>query len=126
MKNICYPQVTQTPLLTLLLRKPSFGFVRPNSATCILANKDGLFVSCCELARNANPDSNPVAPTKPDGVSDGNWIKPIRRKAGTQSYASTARSNRSSPREAPISEKRSSKMKCVNQRTLLAASYGAF
>jgi hypothetical protein len=55
MKNICYPQVTQTPLLTLLLRKPSFGFVRPNSATCILANKDGLFVSFCELARNGNP-----------------------------------------------------------------------
>ena len=55
MKNICYPQVTQTPLLTLLLRKPSFGFVRPNSATCILANKDGLFGSFCELARNGNP-----------------------------------------------------------------------
>jgi hypothetical protein len=80
MKNICYPQVTQTPLLTLLLRKPSFGFVRPNSATCILANKDGLFVSCCELARNANPDSNPVAPTKPDGVSDGNWIQTDPKK----------------------------------------------
>ena len=37
-------------------------------------------------------------PTKPDGVNAGTGFKPIRRKAGSRSCASTARSNRSSRR----------------------------
>ena len=53
-------------------------------------------------AAEANADGSTTVyfgPTKPDGVKRGNWIQTDpEARAGTRSCASTARSNRSSPR----------------------------